>query len=450
MSTYTPIASVTLSSAQSSVTFSGIPQTYTDLVLVANTATNTSTNYYLIEFNSDTGSNYSSTHLRGTGSAASSTRYSNQTSIFTSIGSTINTTKLSSIMIAQIMNYSNSTTYKTVLARDNNAGTEVDATVALWRSTSAITSIKISIGANNFDTGSTFALYGVANAGITNADAKATGGESVYTDGTYWYHIFRSSGTFTPTQALTAHYLVVAGGGGGGANSGGGGGAGGLRSTVTATGGGGSLESALSLIAQAYTVTVGAGGPQNGYGGSGGGAGGSNSTFATITATGGGRGGTGWGGTYINGGNGGSGGGQCYGGYGAAGTGTANQGYNGGTSGAANNGNNGGGGGGGAGASGSNTSGTSGGNGGAGVAVSITGSSVTYAGGGGGGAGNGSGSSGGSGGSGGGGAGSNYNGPAGTAGTANTGGGGGAGAYLSGSNGGAGGSGIVIIRYSAA
>ena len=34
MSTYQPIASVTLSSAQSSVTFSGIPQTYTDLVVV--------------------------------------------------------------------------------------------------------------------------------------------------------------------------------------------------------------------------------------------------------------------------------------------------------------------------------------------------------------------------------------------------------------------------------
>lgn len=160
-STYTPIATTTLGSAQTSYTFTSISGSYTDLVLVANTATNTSSNYYLIQFNSDTGSNYSSTHLRGSGSAASSTRYTSQTSIFTSMGSTIDTTKLGSIMIAQIMNYSNSTTYKTVLIRDNNAATEVDAAVGLWRSTSAITSIKVSIGANNFDTGSTFTLYGI-------------------------------------------------------------------------------------------------------------------------------------------------------------------------------------------------------------------------------------------------------------------------------------------------
>ena len=63
--------------------------------------------------------------------------------------------------------------------------------------------------------------------------AKATGG-NIYTDGTYWYHAFRSaSGTFAPTQSLTADILVVAGGGGGGFAStqtgrGGGGGAGGL------------------------------------------------------------------------------------------------------------------------------------------------------------------------------------------------------------------------------
>lgn len=162
--TYNCIATTTLSSAQSSVTFSSISGSYTDLILVANTATNTSSNYYLIQFNSDTGSNYSSTHLRGTGSAAGSTRYSNQTSVFTSIGSTISTTKLASIMTAHIMNYSNTTTYKTILSRDNNAGTEVDTTVALWRSTAAITSIKISIGANNFDTDSTFTLYGIKSA----------------------------------------------------------------------------------------------------------------------------------------------------------------------------------------------------------------------------------------------------------------------------------------------
>jgi hypothetical protein len=63
------------------------------------------------------------------------------------------------------------------------------------------------------------------------------------TDGTYWYHTFVSSGTFTPQKAISCDYLVVAGGGGGGQDdNGAGGGAGGLRCTVGATGGGGSLE----------------------------------------------------------------------------------------------------------------------------------------------------------------------------------------------------------------
>jgi hypothetical protein len=115
--------------------------------------------------------------------------------------------------------------------------------------------------ANTFLQYSTFYLYGVAALGTTPAIVPyATGGDTIMTDGTYWYHTFVSSGTFTPAKALTADYLVVAGGGGGGQ--------GGQRCrwrrwtscTVGATGGGGSLESALSLGTSAYTVTIGAGG----------------------------------------------------------------------------------------------------------------------------------------------------------------------------------------------
>jgi hypothetical protein len=92
-------------------------------------------------------------------------------------------------------------------------------------------------------TGSTFYLYGVAKLGTEPAISPyATGGDTIMTDGTYWYHTFISSGTFTPQKAISCDYLVVAGGGGGGTLHGAGGGAGGLRSTVTATGGGGSLE----------------------------------------------------------------------------------------------------------------------------------------------------------------------------------------------------------------
>lgn len=424
MSTYTPIASQTLGSAAASVTFSSIPQGYTDLVLVVNAGTAVATANYGLEFNADSGSNYSQTWLRGNGSAAASSRASNNTWIQVDYyGYTASITNLTTI---QIQNYSNSTTNKTVLIRGDSADYGVTATVGLWRNTAPITSLKIYSSAYNLLSGSTFSLYGI-QVGI--ASQKAQGGNIVTSDGTYVYHTFTSSGSFIPSQALTVDYLVVAGGGGG---SYGGGGAGGLRSTVTATGGGGSLESALSLTAgTSYTVTVGAGGAKGSAGNSYIGQNGSNSVFSTITSTGGG------GAAYDTPSTGGSGGGRGNTGVGAAGT--ANQGYAGG---AGTSGGREAGGGGGAGAVGaSGVGGTdTGGAGGNGVAVSITGSSVTYAGGGGGGGQ----TTGGAGGTGGGATGTAST-PAANA-TVNSGGGGG-GSYGSAVDFSNGGSGIVIIRY---
>jgi len=444
MSTYTPIASVTLDSAQSSVTFSGIPQTYTDLVLVANIAQEAANNSLRYRFNNDSGSNYSATYLLGNGSSANSGRESNITSAYVS---TTGSTTLETNYILHIMNYSNATTYKTAIGRGNRASAETDATVGLWRNTAAITTISFALGSgfptNNFAANSTFNLYGV-NAQLS-AQAKAYGGDTIVTDGTYWYHTFLSSGTFTPTEALTADYLVVAGGGSGGGplGRGGGGGAGGLRCTVTATGGGGSVESALSLAANTgYTVTIGGGGAAIiGGGGAVNGNSGSDSVFSTITATGGGGGGGANPGNGQSGLTGGSGGGagSANGVAGSAGSGTTNQGYAGGTASLSSAGF-GAGGGGGAGATGGNGSSTNGGNGGNGVATSISGTSTTYAGGGGGGVNTGTAGTGGTGGGGKGGDSSSVG-----AGTANTGGGGGGSYDTPGS--GSGGSGIVIVRY---
>jgi hypothetical protein len=434
VSTYTPIASVTLSSAQSSVTFSGIPQTYTDLVLVANGRTSADGIYVNLRLNNDTSNTLSATRLLGNGSSASSSRATAQSLLTLTPNTAWDTTNPGTIIV-QIQNYSNTTTNKTMLVRGNierpGVGGEVSAIVGMWASTAAVNRVDFSTGSSTFLAGTTFNLYGVANASITNT-AKATGGDTITTDGTYWYHTFYSSGTFTPTQALTADYLVVAGGGAGGKHNAGGGGAGGMRCTVTGTGGSGSLESPLSLTAQAYTVTIGAGGAASSASGVQPGASGSNSVFATITSTGGGGGG----GESNNGLAGGSGGG------GGANTSTggaaspSGQGFAGANGGGGSSGNLSGGGGG---ASAAGTTGSSGGgNGGAGRATSISGTSVTYAGGGGGGANSGSGGSGGAGG----GANAGQN-----AGTANTGGGGGGGndgAFLPGGNGG---SGIVIVRY---
>ena len=444
MSTYTPIATVTVTnSTTNAIDFTGIPQNYTDLVIVGSFFTgNSSLGVRVGNGSFDTGSNYSNTVLRADSSGAATNRGVNGNLAdvgngYADEGATI---------ILNFQNYSNTTTNKIFLGRWTGkwtaGGTYVNATANLWRSTSAINQIRLLNYAGStvyFTNGSTFNLYGIASGG-----PKAFGGDTVTTDGTYYYHTFLSSGTFTPTQALSnVDYLVVAGGGSGGNNAAGGGGAGGLRCTVGATGGGGSLESKLSLSAQAYTVTVGAGAAINPTA-NGNGISGSNSVFATVTSNGG-SGGMGALGVAVP--QGGSGGGAYFNG-GTPGTGTTGQGFAGGGGGYGVP--SGSGGGGGAGAVGSDRSGVrNGGAGGTGVATSISGSSTTYAGGGGGGGGDGGGT-GGAGGAGGGGRGSDGGGNNATNATANTGGGGGGGSY-GGSNPGSfgnGGSGIVIIRYS--
>ena len=430
----------------SSVTFSGIPQTgYTDLVLKISGRTSENSVYggCYISFN---GTAYNSTGklLESDGSAASASSFTNGSISFIA-GNTATANTFGNAEI-YIPNYtsSNYKSYSSDGVGENNATlalAQLDS--GLWSNTAAITSITLDAYlSNTFVQGSTFYLYGVAKLGTTPAITPyATGGDTIMTDGTYWYHTFLSSGTFTPAKAITCDYLVVAGGGGGANSDAGGGGAGGLRSTVTATGGGGSLESPLSLASgTGYTVTIGAGGA--------GGtrsvvsANGSNSVFATITSIGGGAGGGSVTAGYYSANSGGSGGGGVAYISSAGGAGTTGQGYVGGD------GNTGGGSGGGGGAGAVGGIGNYGvrGNGGNGVATSISGSSVTYAGGGGGGTSS-SGTTPGTGGTGGGGAGGGRN-TSGTNGTVNLGGGGGAGGDGSTATvGGNGGSGIVIVRY---
>jgi hypothetical protein len=160
-STYEPIATTTLGSAQSTVTFSSIVGTYTDLILVTAdiiNATNLLGMY--LQFNSDTGSNYSRTFLEGNGSSASSSRSSNQSSMM--IGRSYGGDRTMNIF--QIQNYSNATTFKTALCRYGSGGTSssLGAAVGLWRSTSSITSITVGLESGaNMSSGCTFTLYGI-------------------------------------------------------------------------------------------------------------------------------------------------------------------------------------------------------------------------------------------------------------------------------------------------
>jgi hypothetical protein len=165
-STYEKIATTTLSSAVASYTFSSISGTYTDLVLVANVQLTSSGQSLLYQFNSDTATNYSLTILKGNGTSATSDRRS---TINYQIGAGwdagLPTSSSFATAIINIQNYSNTSTYKTSLARGSNAaGGDVTAAVNMWRNTAAITSLTLYTGSGNLATGSTFTLYGIKSA----------------------------------------------------------------------------------------------------------------------------------------------------------------------------------------------------------------------------------------------------------------------------------------------
>jgi hypothetical protein len=165
-STYSTIATHTIPSDTSSYTFSSIPSTYTDLILVVNYR-DTRTEIYAyprLTFNGDNTTNYSMTMLTGDGTSATSSRNTSIAYIqfFEMAGDTA-TANVYSPAIIQIQNYSNTTTNKTCLIRDSNSGTNVAAQVGLWRSTSAISSLTITSGFQ-IKAGSSFTLYGIAAA----------------------------------------------------------------------------------------------------------------------------------------------------------------------------------------------------------------------------------------------------------------------------------------------
>ena len=447
---YVLLERIELNDSAASVTFANIPQTgYTDLLIVHSSRVNDAGNADMsIQFNGNTSAVYSFRRLNASGSATSSDTGSSN-ALFGLAGLANGTSSTASTFgnsYVYIPNYTStvakSWSYDSVVETNAATGNNLALGACIWNPSTqaAINSILIrAYSGSNILAGSTFSLYGLAALGTTPAVApKASGGNRIDYDGTYWIHTFTSSGTFTPQTGLSCDYLVVAGGGGGGYA---GGGAGGYR---TATG--------FTVTTTPYSITVGAGGAGGASGTINPGTSGSDSVFSSITSAGGGGGGGANSSPSWNGIAGGSGGGA---GYVNSGTGptagagntpstSPSQGNSGGTTPGNNQGQ---GGGGGASAAGGNgTSGASG-NGGAGTASSISGTSVTYAGGGGGGAT--AVATRGTGGAGGGGAGGTAS-PAtgGTSGTTNTGGGGGGGNTTATPNlGGTGGSGIVIIRY---
>ena len=155
--TYEPIATTTLGSSASSITFSSISSAYTDLRLVVTILTTGNTN---LQFNGDTATNYSVTALTGDGTSASSSSVTSKTSMWGQQGALNNP----SLWTVDIFNYTGST-FKTCLittSADGNGSGYTEREVGLWRSTSAITSLSFSGG--TYNAGTTATLYGILKA----------------------------------------------------------------------------------------------------------------------------------------------------------------------------------------------------------------------------------------------------------------------------------------------
>ena len=164
--TYENIATTTLGANAATITFSSIPSTYTDLRLVWVANTNTSTSMY-VDINANTSSLYSQTLLDGDGSTVYSDRATNSSYWYFdyAIG-TISASNTFGLYTLDIFSYAGSTnkTALSTVSTDRNGSGESMRAVHLFRSTSAITSIKIYLPSGTMSAGTTATLYGIKSA----------------------------------------------------------------------------------------------------------------------------------------------------------------------------------------------------------------------------------------------------------------------------------------------
>lgn len=170
-STYEMIASTTLSSLSTSITFNSIPQTYTDIVAVTYIPTAQSGNDTYMRINGDTtATNYGSQSLDGQTNISAAAALANGAGgllICFQYGYTDSTDPL--FINTHISNYANTNAYKSILSTNASGYSTINPVtinVGVWRSTSAINSLTFNIGNNAVDMGigTIVTLYGIAEA----------------------------------------------------------------------------------------------------------------------------------------------------------------------------------------------------------------------------------------------------------------------------------------------
>ena len=163
--TYEKIATTTLGSAASTITFSSIASSWTDLRLVL-TATGSVANYVKLNFNSDTATNYSDVQLYANSGGYYSTTDTIAGTIYIEGGFSQMSTTIPVFYALDIFSYAGST-FKTFLSEasmDKNGSGSIARLAGLWRSTAAINRIDLAVNTGNFATGSTATLYGILKA----------------------------------------------------------------------------------------------------------------------------------------------------------------------------------------------------------------------------------------------------------------------------------------------
>ena len=152
------LATTTLGTSASTVTFGSIPATYRDLRLVIHGASSINSTAQAV-LSGDTGANYTYVNMYGTGSVA---------------GSGYSTTNLNAayfgypdtaggVLTADWLDYSATDKHKTYITRSSNAGQYAAAIAGRWASTSAITSMALSLTSGNWSAGTTFSLFGIVS-----------------------------------------------------------------------------------------------------------------------------------------------------------------------------------------------------------------------------------------------------------------------------------------------
>lgn len=163
-----PIATTTVSTAVSSITFSSIPATYQHLQIRYISMFSNATAEFELSFNSDTtAANYARHTLYGTGSSAGAN--SGITSNTRSVLYTRNTSSTTpGTSVIDILDYANTNKYKTLrglTGQDYNGSGVVTLISLLWMSSTAISSISLAPQSGTISQYSTFALYGIKKAG---------------------------------------------------------------------------------------------------------------------------------------------------------------------------------------------------------------------------------------------------------------------------------------------